>query len=400
MRRRREPISVTDLRRSEGESGIELSATVRGMPLSGTGGRRAWIRLSRSAAPAEDPLSDGASLLVALLPAAVVLDRPLRVEGEVPKRLLDGCRKAMALWGEWSRQLRPVPLEVGAATETRRPTRVGAFYSGGVDSAYSVLKSLHDPREPSVTDLVLIHGYDYDRRNHGLRELVTRRIGAVARGLDLGLVEVETNLRDLNDPFVPWGTLQCASLLGALGLAMTGTFGRILIAAGITYPLLLPWGSHPGLDPLWSTEATEIVHDGAEASRIEKVAWEVGRSDLMLENLRVCYLNPNGDYNCGRCTKCQRTLAALELAGALERCPAFNGMRAEPELIAGVDLTDEQMRDQVREFVTQLGARGDRPDLQAAFEKSLSRRSHRSLLHEPVSRLRILRNRHAPSLRL
>ncbi|MSO41456.1 MAG: hypothetical protein EXQ70_06110 [Solirubrobacterales bacterium] len=294
-------------------------------------------------------------------------------------------------------------MEIRAAetlTDERRPEGVASFYSGGVDSSYTVLKHIGDPRLATPSHLILVHGFDYDRRNLALRELVRDRIAKVAAGFGVGLVEAETNLRELTDPFVFWGTLQYAPLQLGIGLAMSGEFWRIITSSGISYPMLIPFGGHPGVDPLWSTEATEIVHEGAEASRVEKVAWQVARSDVALSGLRVCYMNPGGAYNCGRCVKCQRTLAALQLAGALDRCPTFDGALPDPELIAAADLVDDQMRDQVREFIATLKADGRYPELETAFEASLSRRSRRARLHEPLSALRVLRNRHAPSLRL
>jgi hypothetical protein len=92
----------------------------------------------------------------------------------------------------------------------------------------------------------------------------------------------------------------------------------VLIAATDHYTQLSPWGSHPLLDPLWSTEATTIIHDGSEATRAEKIMNWICRSDLALQNLRVC-LSPNDQYNCGRCEKCLRTMIPLYVAGCLGR---------------------------------------------------------------------------------
>ena len=68
--------------------------------------------------------------------------------------------------------------------------------------------------------------------------------------------------------FPPLGYYQgagLASVAHALGLE------RLLIPGPRSYGQLEPNGTHPLLDPLWSTESTEIVHDGAEPSRWEKI---------------------------------------------------------------------------------------------------------------------------------
>jgi len=112
------------------------------------------------------------------------------------------------------------------------------------------------------------------------------------------------------------------AVLAAIGLALRPALSRVFIAATHTYDFLRPWGSSPLLDPLWSTDAVQLVHDGAEATRTDKVMNWICRSDLALENLRVCLSNDD-QYNCGRCEKCMRTMIPIYVAGCLEKCPVF-----------------------------------------------------------------------------
>jgi hypothetical protein len=95
-----------------------------------------------------------------------------------------------------------------------------------------------------------------------------------------------------------------ASLLG-LG------FDTVLIPASLGPDELSRCGSHPLTDPLLSTDATRVVHDGLEL-RSEKVRYLVA-AGAPLADLRVC--NRFSSYNCGVCEKCLRTMVALELYG-------------------------------------------------------------------------------------
>ena len=93
---------------------------------------------------------------------------------------------------------------------------------------------------------------------------------AVAEALGKQLIEIETNVRDVCRHFgtrtTAWGpALACAALL------LQDRLDRILVGATDTYATLIPWGTHPLLDPLFGTEALEIVHDGCEATRVEKL---------------------------------------------------------------------------------------------------------------------------------
>jgi hypothetical protein len=106
-------------------------------------------------------------------------------------------------------------------------------------------------------------------------------------------------------------------------MLLSGQLKTMYLPATHTYAELFPCGSHPLLDPLWSTETLEIVHDGCEATRVEKVA-RIAQSGAALRYLRVCWENRDGAYNCGRCEKCLRTMISLRVAGALDRCATFD----------------------------------------------------------------------------
>jgi hypothetical protein len=67
----------------------------------------------------------------------------------------------------------------------------------------------------------------------------------------------------------------------------------------------------------------QVVCDIDAATRIDKVL-AIARNETALKHLRVCWQNPHGAYNCGRCEKCMRTMVALKLAGVLDRCRTFD----------------------------------------------------------------------------
>jgi hypothetical protein len=94
----------------------------------------------------------------------------------------------------------------------------------------------------------------------------------VAEGLGKELIEVETDLSAFSSPVVGWGMYHGAAL-ASVALLFQHLFRKVYIAATYTYSELLPMTSHPMLDPLWSTELTEIEHDGCEATRLDKTTF-------------------------------------------------------------------------------------------------------------------------------
>ncbi len=275
---------------------------------------QARFRVSHGAAAAgAEPFLAGA------LPVAMALGQSLRVDGLVSPQLLTNLPSIQAIYHAWNPSWRMIPVWAQPAqSEAPGGRGVACFFSGGVDSFYTLLK-----HRDEIDTLIFIHGFDIPLENTTLRTRVSAAVGEVARAFAKPLIEVETNLKAWLIRHAQWEHAHGA-LLAGVALLLAPQFARIYIAASDSYDMAVkhPWGSHPLLDPLWSTEHTTIVHDGCEFTRIGKVA-RITQSEIALRWLRVCWENPNNEYNCGRCGKCLRTMVALRFAGALDRCQTF-----------------------------------------------------------------------------
>ncbi|HEU4599906.1 MAG TPA: hypothetical protein VFS26_09170, partial [Solirubrobacterales bacterium] len=305
---------ITDLRTASGELSFEAR-------LAGSEPRRVWFRTDSDLMPNAD-----AALATCAMPAmrsGGVLELP----NPVSARMLRTQREFQAIQSAWSLEwefgdppLRPVAVEA----PTREPVpeepkgRVGAFFSGGVDSFATILEN------PDVTDLIFVRGLDILPtlpQQEGLADRVEERLREAACELGMPLHTVETNLRELTDPLVRWETyFGCA--LAAAALFLQPLFDRVLIAADTDYEVQGKVGSAWLVDQLWSTEQLEIVDDGGRLSRMEKVA-RIAEHPVVRRTLRVCWHNLGGAYNCGRCRKCLLTMAALDIVGALGKVETF-----------------------------------------------------------------------------
>ena len=292
-----------------------------------------------------------AALAMALLPAMRSGGR-LRVEGRISRRLLSGIDTIQAIYRTWDRGLHRVEItDVEPSDAAPEARRVASFFSGGVDSFYTLLK-----HRDEITDLLLVHGFDIDLDEAGLRAKASKAIREIGAELGKRVVEIETDLRSFLNPHAHWGRLGHGPALASVGMIVSAHYRRIYIPGTHGYAHLFPWGSHPVLDPLWSTGSVEFVHDGAEATRVEKTA-RVAQCEVALLHLRVCYRNPGGAYNCGVCEKCLRTMIGLRLAGALDRCASF-----DRELDLGRVARLRIRKENQRAFATEiLGALGNGP---------------------------------------
>lgn len=291
--------------------------TVLSAPVRAEGAEmRLWFRVQASVRPT---LSADPFFATCLIPA-MALGKPMEVEGAVSPSLLRAAEPVQDIFHSWFPELTRIPIAAAAAVPKLRQhgRGVGCFFSGGVDSLYTFFK-----HEQAITTLVYVHGFDVKLGNHGLRKKVADALHAFAAQTGKQVIEVETNLRDLTDPYGEWGERVHGTALGSIALLLDGALERIFVPSTNSFAELFPWGSHPLVDPLWSNETIEIIHDGCEASRFEKVA-AIADDDGALSTLRVCWENRDGAYNCGRCEKCLRTMVALETLGALEKCPTFS----------------------------------------------------------------------------
>jgi hypothetical protein len=300
---------------------------------------------------------------------AMATGRTLTVSQPVSPRLCAGLLEIQRAFSAWSPGLRRVEIE--AEPRPGRPGAAGrgtaSFFSGGVDSFYSLLE-----HERDLTHLIVIHGFDLRLDEIQLREAVSAMASRVAVDRGLELVEVETDARLAVDPHLNW-SMAHGFVLATVGLSLQKRFERILIPASYTFDSMFPWGTHPLIDPLWSTEDVEFGHDGFGVDRLEKLE-RISDSEIALANLRVCWENRDDEYNCGRCEKCVRTMISLAAIDALDRCSAF-ARPLRPEAVASLPLFTRPVRSFAIQNLRVLERSGARPDIAEALRRGLRRSS-------------------------
>ena len=327
-------------------------------------------------------------LLPLTLPLAMVAGSHLKLAGRASPQLLSAVPKIQEIlrqWGEehWGVEFRHVPVRAEVRSRPAdRASGVACFFSGGLDSFYTLLK-----HRDEVTHLIFVHGFDIPLSNKARRAQASHAARETARELGKSLIEVETNLQSLSNPLVHWNYYHGAAL-ASVALLFQNRFRKVLIAAADTYAFLDPWGTHPLLDPLWSTELLEIEPDGCEATRTEKTAY-ISEYELALERLRICDVdaNPSGVYNCGRCLKCLRSMIDLRAAGALERCKTFPST-IDLKAVANQRLPGGAVMSFARHRLKVLERLGTEPDLARAYaeaiDKSLKLERIQSLAAVPI----------------
>ncbi len=317
--------------------------------------------------------NDASPFAAALLLPSIKQGEDLVIEGSISAQLYQGMHAIMQEVLKWDIGLQPIKIEADTlVADPPRPQRSASFFSGGVDSFYTYLKHKTDPVEKDRIDsFILVNGFDINQRNTRLWDRTHQNIKSIAEADSVELIVVRSNIQGLVEPILLWDYAH-GGCLAAVGLFLRGAFHQIYIPSTHSVAEQIPWGSNLALDGHWSTEGTTFIHDGTEATRIEKVISQIARSSLALEHLRVCFANERGAYNCGKCDKCLRTMINLYVADTLEKSSTFPH-HIDPDLVAAIPtIPGEHGGIFHTENLRALRQKNLAPELQQAISTSMS----------------------------
>jgi len=332
-------------------------------------------------------VNPNAFLVGCCLPAMYLGEKRIKIEGEVCSILHKGIVTNIQTFRKWyGSQYRPIQIDANikaSSTSTNRRNRAGLFFSGGVDSIFSLRNNrltypLNHPS--SIKDCFLVHGFDiyHDENSEKKFDIFDRAMKSaaeVAKEAQVNLIPVFTNVRHLYSDVDFWIKWFHGAALSSVAHCFTSRISMMYIASTDSPRNLQPWGSHPSLDRNYSSLDLKIIHDKLSA-RIEKIKI-IADWDIALQNLRVCTINHDKFLNCGRCIKCIKTMAMLLAIGKLKYAEAFpihdlspqelkrafrhqNQIDFKINYLALVDLLEAQKRyDLARAILDDAGAKGN-----------------------------------------
>jgi hypothetical protein len=177
------------------------------------------------------------------------------------------------------------------------------------------------------------------------------------------LLPVYTNVRTLDEDWTFWEFEWEGAVYASVAHALSNRLTTASISSTYDIVHMNQLGSHPLLDPNYSSANLRVRHDGVTMSRLDKlrliVEWDAG-----LQHLRVC--NSVSHYreetiNCGQCEKCVRTMLGLAALGALHKTKAFGGCELAPDLIVDrVRMHSPYQRACYQELLVPLASQGHR----------------------------------------
>lgn len=200
----------------------------------------------------------------------------------------------------------------------------GLFFTGGVDSLFTLLRGSTD-----IDFLVHVQGFDIPFSDPARMASAEADARSVAEACGVRCLVVQTNLRShpAYEP-VSWERTHGGALVSIAHL-LRGLLGQVIISSSAHRSVTRPWGSDRRIDRYWSSSALTVTHGGDEWWRHEKLE-QIAHHPLVRDYLRVCWEHRSAAPNCSRCDKCVRTMLTLDRVGALEASSRFeNGPIAE-----------------------------------------------------------------------
>lgn len=320
-----------------------------------------------------------AFLIAAAIPALHYGEKRVSIDSKICPDLRDGLNVAMGWLSHWYNQPKPRIEDRGSILEPReRPAeQAGFFFSGGIDSFATLRHNrlTFPPEHPRyIRDGLLIFGLEQDIPE--IFEYVKESLAEAARQIDIDLIPVYTNLylpyreEDSQNHWNLWRYKFMGGGLAAVAHALARRFSQVSISPDYDIPNFHPNGSHPLLEPNYSSMDLRIRYDGTDLSRFERTKLIADWSSP-LSHLRVCNRYKQyepGKFNCSKCEKCIRTMLAFLALGVLDRSKSFLGNDVSAEMLS--DISIERKTYFYQELIEPLRQNG-RPDLATVIEEKL-----------------------------
>jgi len=242
----------------------------------------------------------------------------IEVHGEISPSLLRNLDEFQEVWTLWKPDIySKVDMRAEAEIELPKPDKDSAItaFSMGLDACYSAFSHSHGLRGRSNVNLkagLLVHGFfDIPISKKVEFEHAKKAAVGLLDNLGLELIPMVSNIRSVLHYWPDTHGIATAACLNLL----SGAYAQGLIPSSDAFQYLrFPWGSTPLTDPMFSSRAFQIIHDGISMPRTQKIKTIADWPEAMT-SMRVCNFGWKNNRNCSHCDKCIRTELAFRALG-------------------------------------------------------------------------------------
>lgn len=270
--------------------------------------------------------------LVGLLYPAMINGEDIQIEGRVSSKLLFNINNyvipLLCSFSEKAKKIRVTCVE--KSYENFNGKGVGTGFSGGVDS-FSTIYDHYELEKDSlykINSLLFLnvgsHGWDKEEVIYSKFMKRYNYLKKFPEEIGLEFIPVDSNLYK----FHPWGHQLTHTLTSSSGILLLQNLYKKYYYASTGWNYLECFEFYkvelekdigifdPILLPLLGTESLEIISDGIQYKRSEKIE-NIIKYQSIYKYLNVCVSGEDTHENCSVCSKCCRTLMTLDSIGKI-----------------------------------------------------------------------------------
>jgi len=127
----------------------------------------------------------------------------LHIEAPVSPRLLKsvpGIQKLICDWYPEFVRISATGTESQGFIQRQGSPKTATFFSGGVDSVYTLLK-----HHAKINQLILVHGFENPVQKKEFLSVTRKAVSPTCQGFDKEMIVVHTNLREIADQNITFG---------------------------------------------------------------------------------------------------------------------------------------------------------------------------------------------------
>jgi hypothetical protein len=251
-----------------------------------------------------------------LLPIAMKQNKALRINGKGTRTTIQNAKKLSQIWSTWMPgHFYDVEVSfdtVVSSEELKLEYKEDniCFYSGGVDSTYSIAnKAMKDNNKLS---LLTVHGMEYAFDDIEKFDYFIEKTKPFTNEYANNRILIKTNVYRIYNKYkinTKQSHITHIFTLAAAGFLYSGYSKHLIIAADYRLDqqfMVFPWGSNSATNYLFDDGITSLITEGDMVTRSEKLPYFMGY-DVMLQSLTFCVDKKSRPNNCGVCSKCMRT---------------------------------------------------------------------------------------------
>lgn len=277
------------------------------------------------------------AFMVAAVYPAMFYNEDVEIDGNVSQRLhFNITRYVPSIVKAYRQEMHQVQFNVkGYAYAHQIEKGVGTGFSAGVDSFSTFVDHFvnEDQKEYKISSLFFFNVGSHGGGGEGARKKFHARydlLKGFPKEVGLPYIPLDSNLFDFYLFYWEYDAgifcRACAILvlqkcISKYFLSGSDSYADVMYTAFNPRTTDLAELADTFLNPMLSTESIEIITDGAQYTRTEKTESIVKYSPTQ-DYLNVCvdhWANHTTAVNCGVCSKCLRTLIAIESIGLLDK---------------------------------------------------------------------------------